>query len=254
MADPVLECKGIAKAFGAHKVLKNVDFSVGKGEIVGLLGPNGSGKSTLLNIISGFQTLNAGQVLLHGSDITSLPAHEITGHGLARTFQLPSMPQRMTVRQVVRAGSRDGSGLAEIFRRNPACDADVDQLLSEFMLDHVSHLPASSLSGGQKKLLSIATALRARPKLLCLDEPTAGVHPQLRTRMVALLKALNLRGVGILVVEHDMQFIKELCSRCVVLDRGEIVASCAPKELVNNDRVVEAYLGKAAKLQQVMTS
>ena len=107
--------------------------------------------------------------------------------------------------------------------------------------------PASALSGGQKKLQSIATALRSRPKLLSLDEPTAGVHPNLRSRMVELLKAVNAQGVTILVVEHDMEFIRELCGRCVVLDRGALIADCTPRELVENPRVVEAYLGKAVE-------
>jgi branched-chain amino acid transport system ATP-binding protein len=116
----------------------------------------------------------------------------------------------------------------------------------------VRHQPASSLSGGQKKLLSIALALRTRPKLLCLDEPTAGVHPQLRSRMVELLKAFSKQGVAMLVVEHDMHFIRELCGRCIVLDRGEIIADCAPRELTENERVVEAYLGKSVERQKVL--
>jgi len=251
MAETVLRAERIAKAFGAHHVLSDVRFQIGSDEIVGLLGPNGSGKSTLLNIVSGFSRPNAGEILFLGKSIGGQPSHKIARHGLVRTFQLPSMPHRMTVREVLRAGSRDGAGLLDAFIGRGSDDAEADELIEQFALKAVAHQPASSLSGGQKKLLSIAIALRTRPKLLCLDEPTAGVHPQLRGRMVELLKAFNRRGVAMLVVEHDMHFIRELCDRCIVLDRGAIIADCAPRELTENERVVEAYLGKSVARQKV---
>lgn len=246
MHETILSTELIAKSFGAHRVLDGVSLSIAKGEIVGLLGPNGSGKSTLLNILSGFTPSDDGAVTVDGHDVTGLPPHAISRLGLVRTFQLPSMPHRMTVREVLQAGCRREAGLGGALRRwRP--DAEVRALLDQFLLTPVQDKPASALSGGQKKLLSIATALRSRPKLLCLDEPTAGVHPNLRVRMVELLKEVNAQGVTILVVEHDMEFIRELCSRCVVLDRGALIADCAPHELVENARVVEAYLGKAVE-------
>jgi len=252
-AETVLQGTGIAKAFGAHQVLSDVRFRVADGEIVGLLGPNGSGKSTLLNIVSGFSRADAGEIRFRGAGLSGLAAHAIARRGLVRTFQLPSMPTRMSVRQVLAAGSRDGAGLVEAFLRRPADDPEVETLLDQFALSAVAHQPASSLSGGQKKLLSIALALRTRPSLLCLDEPTAGVHPQLRSRMVELLRAFNARGVAMLVVEHDMHFIRELCSRCIVLDRGEIIADCPPAQLAENERVVEAYLGKSVERPKVLS-
>lgn len=246
MHETILSTELIAKSFGAHRVLDGVSLSIAKGEIVGLLGPNGSGKSTLLNILSGFTPSDDGAVTVDGHDVTGLPPHAIARLGLVRTFQLPSMPHRMTVREVLQAGCRREAGLGgALWRWRP--DAEVRALLDQFLLTPVQDKPASALSGGQKKLLSIATALRSRPKLLCLDEPTAGVHPNLRVRMVELLKEVNAQGVTILVVEHDMEFIRELCSRCVVLDRGALIADCAPHELVENARVVEAYLGKAVE-------
>lgn len=251
MADRVLQLDGVAKSFGAHHVLTDVRFSIHADEIVGLLGPNGSGKSTLLNIISGFSRPNQGDVVFLGRSVAGLPSFRIARHGLVRTFQLPSMPTRMTVREVLSSGSREGSGLLDAFIGGRRDDPAVEELIEQFALSAVAHLPASSLSGGQKKLLSIAVALRGRPKLLCLDEPTAGVHPQLRGRMVELLKAFSRRGVAMLVVEHDMHFIRELCGRCIVLDRGEIIADCVPQQLTENPRVVEAYLGKAAERQKV---
>lgn len=252
MAKTVLETKGLAKAFGAHKVLGNVGFQVGSNEIVGLLGPNGSGKSTLLNLISGFLRPDAGEVQFLGTNVVGEPTHRIARRGLLRTFQLPSMPHRMTVREVLRAGADPTASPFSAFRARSTVDPHVDTLLEQFALTSVCNQPASSLSGGQKKLLSIALALRTSPQLLCLDEPTAGVHPQLRSRMVERLKAFNKGGVAILVVEHDMHFIRELCDRCIVLDRGEIIADCPPGELTMNERVVEAYLGTSVERQKVI--
>lgn len=250
MHETLLSTQAVTKSFGAHKVLDGIDLDIAPGQIVGLLGPNGSGKSTLLNVLTGFSASDAGNILFNGHDVTGQPSHTIAGAGLVRTFQLPSMPHRMTVRQVLQAGSRTKSGLLHALS-GWAYDREVDLLLEQFNLDHVQNQPASALSGGQKKLLSIATALRGHPRMLCLDEPTAGVHPKLRGRMVELLKAWNQRGITILVVEHDMEFTRKLCNRCVVLDRGDLIADCAPHELVENPRVVEAYLGKAAEKQRI---
>ncbi|AEQ50167.1 ABC transporter ATP-binding protein [Pelagibacterium halotolerans] len=244
MSEFILATRALKKAFGAHKVLDGVDISVPRGEVVGLLGPNGSGKSTMLNAISGFLKPDAGEVLLSGQPVTGLESHAIARKGLIRTFQLPSMPHRMTVRDVLTAGSRTGANLGSIFKRAQQ-ESEIEDLLVTFKLDHVANQPASSLSGGQKKLLSIATALRAQPQVLCLDEPTAGVHPKLRNDIVDILTSINARGVTMVIVEHDMGFVRNLCKRCLVLDRGSIIADCPPEKLSEDSRVVEAYLGKA---------
>lgn len=239
----LLTVDGLAKSFGFFKVLEDVSFSVKPGEIVGLLGPNGSGKSTALNVISGFLPATAGSVRFEGRNVTTASVQKITELGMLRTFQLPSMPQRMTVREVLKAGKRDDGGLFRPVTYGP----EVDALLEEFKLSHVANNAADALSGGQKKLLSVATALRANPKLLCLDEPTAGVHVSLRSELIGVLRRYVARGGACLVVEHDMIFIRDLCTRCIVLDRGHIIADCPPSELESNPRVVEAYLGKAVE-------
>ncbi|HEV7260419.1 MAG TPA: ATP-binding cassette domain-containing protein [Bosea sp. (in: a-proteobacteria)] len=242
----LLDVRGLSRRFGAHQVLSDVSFSLGRSEILGLLGPNGSGKSTVLNIVSGFLSADSGVVALDGVGITNMQSSRIARRGLVRTFQLPSMPRRLTVREVIQAGDATSATLAGSLQRF-RFDDEVETLIEAFALSAVADQPASSLSGGQKKLLSVATALRCRPQILCLDEPTAGVHPNLRAEMVRILHRYNAQGIAMLVVEHDMLFIRDLCHRCVVLDRGEIIATCAPCALEDDPRVVEAYLGKAVE-------
>ncbi|MFT3688582.1 ABC transporter ATP-binding protein [Paenirhodobacter sp.] len=251
MANDILQIRNVAKSFGMLQVLKDVSFNVGKGEIVGLLGPNGSGKSTLLSVISGFQPASGGSVLFAGQEMTGLPAHKVAQHGLMRTFQLPSMPHRMTPRELIEAGERVPFSLGAVLGRVADRDGRVAAVIERCALGPVADIPASALSGGQKKLLSIAVALQGKPQLLCLDEPTAGVHPQLRTRMVQILREVAASGVTILIVEHDMHFVRGLCDRCVVLDGGGIIADCHPEALTENERVVEAYLGKAKRMEVV---
>ncbi|ASW10429.1 ABC transporter ATP-binding protein [Rhizobium sp. 11515TR] len=245
MSEPVLTLEGIAKSFGANQILANVGFSIRPGEVVGLLGPNGCGKSTLLNLISGVFPADAGRVIFCRENITGLGMDRIARRGLVRTFQLPSMPRRMTVAELLYAASARKAGFRSLFRRETDEKAEIDGLLDDLALSHVRHLPAASLSGGQKKLLSIALVLRASPRMICLDEPTAGVHPNLRHHMIGLLQRIRASGITLLIIEHDMHFIRELCTRCVVMDRGAVIADCLPSQLTSNEQVVEAYLGNA---------
>ncbi|MCW5238647.1 ABC transporter ATP-binding protein [Verminephrobacter eiseniae] len=254
MKPPLLQVSGLAKAFDANRVLHDLQFAIAPGEIVGLLGPNGSGKSTLLNIVSGFERPDAGDIRLDGRSIAALPTDRIVALGMVRTFQLPAMPQKMSVLEVAMAAATGEHGVLATLLRSPAArraerqghDKAVE-LLAALLLAPVSHLPAAALSGGQKKLLGIVCALMAGPRLLMLDEPTAGVHPDLRRDIVQALQGLHARGMTLVIVEHDMHFIRELCTRCIVLDQGRIVASCRPDELASNERVVQAYLGASAK-------
>lgn len=249
-ADALLRVREVGKSFGGNRVLESVSFDVGRGDIVGLLGPNGSGKSTLLNVVSGFLSADAGEVCIDGEPVTGLPAHAVVRRGIARTFQLPSMPRRMSVLETCVAASTEHHGAWQTLWRTAAQRRAEDQaserahrLLDELLLGPVKDLAAASLSGGQKKLLSLACALMGSPRLLMLDEPTAGVHPNLRRDMVATLQRINASGVTLVIVEHDMQFVQEVCRRCVVLDRGRIVADCPPSRLADDPRVLEAYLG-----------
>ncbi|CAG9269392.1 ABC transporter ATP-binding protein [Paraburkholderia unamae] len=247
----MLRLHDVYKAFGGNQVLTGLNFNVRQGEIVGLLGPNGCGKSTVLNVITGYCPVDRGEVELQGERVSGMAAHQIAARSVRRTFQLPSMPTRMTVEEVVMAASTQSHGLWSTLWRTAAVKRLEQQtrerarhLLDELLLAKVAHLPAASLSGGQKKLLGIACAMMEQPALLLLDEPMAGVHPNLRAELVTTLKRINAQGITLVIIEHDMHFISETCSRCIVLDKGKTVADCLPSELENHESVVEAYLGK----------
>ncbi|WP_225032616.1 ABC transporter ATP-binding protein [Paraburkholderia sp. XV] len=247
---PLLEVRNVSKAFGGNQVLSGMSVQVQAGEIVGLLGPNGSGKSTLLNAITGFTSCDGGEILVDRARVDRLGASAIARLGVRRTFQLPAMPARMTALEVAMAASIAQHGpLAALLRLRPVRELEARTrerarvLLDDLLLTKVANLSAASLSGGQKKLLAIACAMMSEPRVLLLDEPTAGVHPNLRNDLVTQLKRIRQAGVTLIVVEHDMHFIRDLCTRCVVLDRGNLIANCAPSELEQSERVLEAYLG-----------
>ncbi|SAL51605.1 ABC transporter ATP-binding protein [Caballeronia concitans] len=250
----VLKLRDVYKSFGGNHVLTGISFDILSGELVGLLGPNGCGKSTVLNAITGYCPIERGSIELNGQRVDALPPHEVAARAVRRTFQLPSMPARMTVGEVLMAASTQRHGLFATLlpsARTKHIEAQTRerarQLLDELLLAKVAHLPAASISGGQKKLLGIACALMGEPSLLLLDEPMAGVHPNLRTELMRVLKSINERGVTLVVVEHDMHFIAQTCARCIVLDRGRTVADCTPSELEHHEGVVEAYLGRTTK-------
>jgi branched-chain amino acid transport system ATP-binding protein len=249
----MLEAKGVRKHFGGVQALDGAGIEVREGEIVGLVGPNGSGKTTMLNVLSGFVEPDEGHVLLEGRPVQGMPSWDISKLGMRRTFQQPGMPERMTTREVMLCGAeletsstiwgamvRPGVVRRE---RNEALRR-ADELLETLQLSHVAELRAAQLSGGQQKLLSLGVVLMAEPKVLLLDEPTAGVNPTLRLGLVDALRRIRAEGVSLLIVEHDMAFIGALCDRVFVLDRGRDVVSCSPSELREHPEVVEAYLGK----------
>lgn len=250
----LLSVEDISKAYGGNRVLESVTFNIISGEIVGIIGPNGSGKSTLLNVISGFTQANTGRILVDDQPIQRFRPDEIVKTGVARTFQLPQMPKMMTVMEVIMAGSTAHHGFWSSLLGTPAsrkaeksARIRAELLLNTLLLCNVRDNSAAAISGGQKKLLSIAAALMGHPRLLMLDEPMAGVHPNLRRDMVNILKHLAHQGIALMVIEHDMHFIRELCERCIVMDRGRIVAECTPDGLSTNEHVLEAYLGKKTR-------
>jgi branched-chain amino acid transport system ATP-binding protein len=257
----MLVAEGISKHFSGIAALRGVDMEVSPGEIVGLVGPNGSGKSTLLNALSGFIRPDAGKVIFHGQRIERRRPWDIAGRGLQRTFQLPTPPQRMTVLEVMLTGAHlpRGATMTQSLLRPRRVRAEqrdaierAAKLLDELTLLELQHHAAGSLSGGQQKLLALGVALMSDPDLLLLDEPTAGVNRSLRRALVARLRAVNEAGTALVIVEHDMGFVGELCGRVYVLDKGEVLTCCQPSELATNERVVEAYLGSRKQRPSVV--
>jgi ABC-type branched-subunit amino acid transport system ATPase component len=252
----MLAAEGIEKRFSGLTALAGVDMEVREGEIVGLVGPNGSGKSTLLAVLSGFTRPDAGAVTFEGRRIERLRPWDIAKLGVKRTFQLPAQPERMTVLETMLTGGDLALGATirgSLFRSRRVAEeqaAAVErarELLEELTLLELQHEAAGSLSGGQQKLLSVGVALMRQPRVLLLDEPTAGVHPRLRRTVVERLRAVHASGTALVIVEHDMGFVRDLCQRVYVLDKGSVVTSCAPSELAGDPRVVQAYLGSGRR-------
>lgn len=249
----MLSAREVCKHFKGLVALDGAHIDVRSGEIIGLVGPNGSGKTTFLNALSGFVRADSGQIEIDGTNVARLPSWEVMRLGIGRTFQAPQLPTRMTVMETMLCAGKLPTGeslVGGFVRRQKVREEEAEaakrgaQILERLGIPGVGDKPATALSGGQQKLLGMGLVLMRQPRLLMLDEPTAGVNPSLRRAMVDLLKGLREEnGIAMLVVEHDMEFVQRLCDRVFVLDKGAVAAECKPSELANNPRVVEAYLG-----------
>jgi len=234
---PVLKVEGLTRRFGGLVAVNDMSFTVNAGEIVGLLGPNGSGKTTAINLISGALRLDAGSVLLDGTDIAGWPTFRIARLGVARTFQLVRVLDGMSCGDNVRAG------LAFNHRTHHENGASVDDLLARVGLAGRGDRPAADLTYIDRKRLELARALALRPRLLLLDEWLAGLNPSELLIGIALIRSLKEEGLSILMVEHVMEAIRSLCSRCVVMSGGRRIAEGATDAVLNDPTVIEAYLG-----------
>ncbi|MFE2105153.1 ABC transporter ATP-binding protein [Kitasatospora sp. NPDC059463] len=250
-AEPLLDVSGVTMRFGGLTAVNNVSLTVGRGEIIGLIGPNGAGKTTFFNCLTGLYVPTEGTVTYQGTVLPPKP-HLVTQAGIARTFQNIRLFANMTVLENVQVGrhSRMRQGLLSAvlrgpgFRRSEAESRDRAMELLEFtgLAGKADHL-ARNLPYGEQRKLEIARALASDPGLLLLDEPTAGMNPQETRAAEELVFAIRDRGVSVLVIEHDMRFIFNLCDRTAVLVQGQKIVEGDRETVQNDERVITAYLG-----------
>jgi branched-chain amino acid transport system ATP-binding protein len=247
MSAPLLKVTDLKKSYGAIHAVAGVSFEVLPGEIFGVIGPNGSGKTTMFNSVLGQIRPNAGAIELNGRDITGLSPLELNRRGVGRTFQTLQVFGKMTVRDnlIVAAQEHRGSMFSRMFApTDSGLGAKADALIDQFRIRHVAHLKAGELSYGQQKLVDIAMAFMSEPDLVLLDEPCAGVNPSLVGGISTLLKELNASRKGsFIVIEHNMDFVMDLCHRILVMVEGRVMAIGTPAEIRANKQVLDAYLG-----------
>jgi branched-chain amino acid transport system permease protein len=247
----VLAIQSVSKSFHGAQALDRVSLELNAGEIVALVGPNGAGKSTLFNAISGLTPASGGKIALWGEDVTRLPARAIARRGLARTFQHAHLRPEMTVIENVSLGAhtrtsqgvaaallgRDRPEEASIFGEALAC-------LVELGIGESADARTGTLSLGSQRLVEVARAVACDPIALLLDEPAAGLRAEEKQHLASAILAMRDRGIAILVVEHDLDFVADVADRVVVLDFGTVIAQGTPDEIVRDPRVIEAYLGQ----------
>ena len=247
MSQALLKVTDLKKAYGAIQAVGGVSFEVQPGEIFGVIGPNGSGKTTMFNSVLGQITPNSGSIEFKGHNITGASPLDLSRLGVGRTFQNLQVFGKMSVRDnlIVAAQEHSGSLLGRLFAPSDSgLGEKADAMIDQFRLRHVADQLAGSLSYGQQKLVDIAMAFMAEPDLVLLDEPCAGVNPSLVGGISTLLKELNQRRQGsFVVIEHNMDFVMDLCHRIMVMVEGRVMAIGTPAEIRANKQVLDAYLG-----------
>jgi branched-chain amino acid transport system permease protein len=249
----LLRLEGVARTFGGVRALDGASFAVAAGEVHGLIGPNGAGKTTLLNLVSGLMRPSAGAILLDGARIDGLAPHRIAARGLARTFQHIRLFPALSVLENVLVGQhrvrRDASFLRRLLLRPSARAEEAAAreralaLLRRVGLEARAHERASTLSYGEQRRVEVARALASEPRVLLLDEPTAGMNPVEVAAVGALVREVARAGHSVLLVEHNVKLVMAVCERITVLDFGRVIASGTPAEVVADPAVVTAYLG-----------
>ena len=249
----LLEAHRLSKSFGGLRAVDEVDFAVAAGSITGIIGPNGAGKTTLFNVISRALPASSGRIVFDGQDVTTLQAHQVARLGIARTFQATTLFGDATAldnvlvgyRQRTKAGVLDALIRTRRLKReeHEAHDAARHTLGFVGLADHAERR-AQDLTQEQQKRLAIALALVAKPRLLLLDEPSAGINAEQTRGLIALIEAIAAGGVTVLLIEHQMQVVMQLCQRIMVLDYGKKIAEGTPDEIRKDPAVLDAYLGR----------
>ncbi|MGH3277288.1 MAG: ABC transporter ATP-binding protein [Streptosporangiaceae bacterium] len=251
LPDVILQVTGVSRDFGGVQAVSGVSLSVRSGTLTGLIGPNGAGKSTLLALLAGTDQVSAGKISYQGRDITGMPAFRRARLGLVRTFQLASEFKQLTVMENLLSaapGNRGDSFLGALAGRRYWQQDETDAIaratgiLAKFGLEFLANEYAGALSGGQRRLVEIMRALMANPRLLLLDEPMAGVHPELAATIGRALAALCREGMTIVMVEHELSIMDEFCDPVIVMAEGSVLAQGTMTELRSRTEVVEAYL------------
>ena len=240
----LLEATNVSKSFGGIRALDACSISVERGTITGLIGPNGSGKTTLFNIMTGYETVEQGDVFFDGKPITNSTPDRVFRLGIGRTFQLTRIFPRLTVLENMHVAAQREGARALLSRWSLSHEHQRALELLDFVgITHLKDVPAANLSYGQKKLLEFAYILIAAPQVILLDEPAGGINPTMINLLTERIRTLNQSGVTFLVVEHNMEFVMGLCDRIMVLHRGSKIAEGRPEEIRQNPAVLEAYLG-----------
>lgn len=256
MANNILEIKHLSKKFGGVSAVNDVSLNVPSGQTLAIIGPNGAGKTTFYNLLSGRMTPSSGQIIFAGNDITGQPPHKISRLGISRSFQINNIFTEMTVRQNVEVAITALTGQSKhLFNRastNKEIQQQADDLLTKTSLSHLAHQRAGTISYGDKRLVEIAVVLATKPKLVLLDEPTAGMTPDETNKVIRLVQELAATGeYTFLITEHDMHVVFDLADRILVLHHGSILVLDSPDAVRSNPEVRRAYLGEDTDLEQV---